>query len=711
MAEDTEHKEEPSPLSEEEVEALSEKFTASWEAADSTHAGPAGAPALPPPGRPNLKRTMLGMPPYSPDAPPTASESDRTATPESTEAIDVDVEVEELPRQKTLLGIQAPDPAFVKKVAESFVVPGAAIPTPVYGGKPSAAAAPEAEPATIRVQTPEAEPPTVRVQAPEAEPATVRVQPSEAAPAPEAAPATEQLALTSQSSSPAESADGVSSPPEPAADEASAAPELREPPAVVEPPALVPLAAEPPPAELQPEPVAPHSHGSAGSAVLSVDTEWPEETPGPPPIAALSPNALAPAAAPDASEVPPPLNPMAPLLTPSAVMAPAIATGSVITAPVVTAPAVAAASELAPRVASPIGPAATPTGLGPVPQGPGLFGWGDPRAAAPVKPTPMPPRVESAPTLGISPRMVTVRMGSMTTTEPAPNAAPAPNAPLAPNAQPAVEAPLAPSPQPVATSTAAKPSDAQQLFPEESTLPTGMVPGRPPPPVGPAQLQSYAPPVAPPPPLGSSPTNEKTIVIDDASSRTPEEEARVVATRLAQRADTLPPQRPRLEIEIPPEFQRSGKRGLWVVGALSVVIVGGALFMLNSGNDTSPKPEEPSATAVKAVTPEPKPAPEQPVAAAQAVDEAADEAPGADADSESPSGVDATASSPTAVAPVAKPKAVSAPANKPVTTAPKKPASTTTTTTKPTATPPSKTTKVKKPPRPASKTIVRDAPF
>ena len=176
MAEDTEHKEEPSPLSEEEVEALSEKFTASWEAADSTHAAPA-EPEGPVPGRPNLKRTMLGMPPYSPDPLPAASVSSAAVTPESTTAIDVEVEADELPRQKTLLGIQAPDPSFVKKVAESFVVPGAGVIAPEFrSGAIPAVPPPEAEPPTVRVQPPEAEPATVRVQPAEAEPATLRVQ-------------------------------------------------------------------------------------------------------------------------------------------------------------------------------------------------------------------------------------------------------------------------------------------------------------------------------------------------------------------------------------------------------------------------------------------------------------------------------------------------------------------------------------------------------
>ena len=126
MAEDTEHKEEPSPLSEEEVEALSEKFTASWEATDSAHAGPGGSDAAAPtgvPGRPNLKRTMLGMPTATPSFEAPAA----TANAETPGLV---IDEEALPRQKTLLGMQAPDPVFVKKVAESFVVPGSQVVVP-----------------------------------------------------------------------------------------------------------------------------------------------------------------------------------------------------------------------------------------------------------------------------------------------------------------------------------------------------------------------------------------------------------------------------------------------------------------------------------------------------------------------------------------------------------------------------------------------------
>jgi hypothetical protein len=212
--------------------------------------------------------------------------------------------------------------------------------------------------------------------------------------------------------------------------------------------------------------------------------------------------------------------------------------------------------------------------------------------------------------------------------------------------------------------------------------------------------------------LGSSPTNEKTIVIDDGSSRTPEDEAQVMAKRMAQRADTLPPQRPRLEIEIPPELQRrSGKTGLWIAGALSLLIGVGAVFALSGGADVPPLAAEKSAE-VKAVMPEPTPAAQKPAAAEPGAGET--EAPSDVAASDVPTDAAAEgstpseASEPVASAPVAaKPNAGSTPVSKPATTAAKKP----TTTTKPTAPPPSKTAKVKKPTKPTSKTIVRDAPF
>lgn len=178
---------------------------------------------------------------------------------------------------------------------------------------------------------------------------------------------------------------------------------------------------------------------------------------------------------------------------------------------------------------------------------------------------------------------------------------------------------------------------------------------------------------------------------------------------MAQRADTLPPQRPRLDIEIPPEFQRrSGKAGLWVAGLLSLVIAGGAMYTLSQSAETPPLSAEQSAD-VKAVLPEPTREPEQPAAAVPASDETADEAMAkADDDANATAATEDSPSAPETGTPIAAPqKPAPSPVSRPTTTAAKKP----TTTSKSTTPPTNKTTKVKKTTKPASKTIVRDAPF
>ena len=106
MAESTEHKKEPNPLTEEEVEALAEKFTASWEAADDgRHSDPddlgpsasTGAPGVrtnSPPGSAELKRTMVGLAPAVRSAIPNQAE-----IPEQSPAADEDDEEGQCLRQ------------------------------------------------------------------------------------------------------------------------------------------------------------------------------------------------------------------------------------------------------------------------------------------------------------------------------------------------------------------------------------------------------------------------------------------------------------------------------------------------------------------------------------------------------------------------------------------------------------------------------------
>src|SRR5690606_39158562 len=96
---------------------------------------------------------------------------------------------------------------------------------------------------------------------------------------------------------------------------------------------------------------------------------------------------------------------------------------------------------------------------------------------------------------------------------------------------------------------------------------------------GPADsAQSYAPPSAPPQPVRSAlPADEKTIVIgEEPQPNVPADQA---AARLAQQADTIPPERPRLaaEVEAIPDFgqgPRKKARVLVAVGLVALVGVG-----------------------------------------------------------------------------------------------------------------------------------------
>src|SRR5690606_29560657 len=127
---------------------------------DAAEAEAGIAQGLPQPGidKPNLKRTMLGMAPAASALIPNSAEqsaSDLGApNDDSDEELDATAGV---PRQRTLLGIQAPDPAYVKKLADSFAQPSAE-PASASTEPAVSAAVAEAAPVSPHAPAPSSEP-------------------------------------------------------------------------------------------------------------------------------------------------------------------------------------------------------------------------------------------------------------------------------------------------------------------------------------------------------------------------------------------------------------------------------------------------------------------------------------------------------------------------------------------------------------------------
>jgi len=224
---------------------------------------------------------------------------------------------------------------------------------------------------------------------------------------------------------------------------------------------------------------------------------------------------------------------------------------------------------------------------------------------------------------------------------------------------------------------------------------------------GPADsAQSYAPPSAPPQPVRSAlPADEKTIVIgEEPQPNVPADQA---AARLAQQADTIPPERPRLaaEVEAIPDFgqgPRKKARVLVAVGLVALVGVGAVVAM--TGGDEAPSASPETEVTSESAKPEKAPAgepvdtnPEQPES--EASEPETDEATSKEAEAAAQAEAEAAAAQakPAALAPkpvkqTYRPAPKKAPAPKKTSTAPRKAA-------KP------------KQPKATSKTIVRDAPF
>ena len=319
MADSTQPKQEPTPLTEEQVEALAERFTASWESLDDSAAAEEGgdSPGASPAAGPNLKRTMLGLAPTTQAAIPQKPEPGTRAT-VADRPSDSDLQTTgSVPRQRTLLGIQAPDPALVEKIAAQMssaqpssaapatpAAPAAPSPAPGYGAgmlapPPDRGPAP-ANPAKAPEPTPESAP--VAIAPPTAEP--VALGPSSPKPGP-ARPTPPAADLTPLPAAQAES---------PGAESAGAArPPIVGwgPPAVVaptpqKPPEPTSTGAEAATAAAAPEPSTPAPEPASASEDVSIDVSVTEPVTVPVEVDIAVPPAAAPepAAAPSLQPAP-----------------------------------------------------------------------------------------------------------------------------------------------------------------------------------------------------------------------------------------------------------------------------------------------------------------------------------------------------------------------------------------------------------------------
>ena len=604
MADSTEHKQEPAPLTEEQVEALAERFTASWEGIDDStvaeeaHQLPA-APAQPL-GPANFKRTMLGLAPTTQAAipqraePPAPNGDDRASNDELQTAGSI-------PRQTTLLGIQAPDPSLVEQLAESLsaeqassiAAPSAPAPAPGYGAgmlgpPPDRGIEPAAVPSKA---SPEPEVTPQLAAAPQGEPAS--------AIPPAAAPLFASVPVNPVALGP-----GLSPEPAPL------------------PPAAADVASTPPaPAESQPAVAQVKAWGSAPNAAAAPDTVLPE------PVVAPTPQL--------AQEV--------------------------------TATGAEAAPEHGPAVAE---PEAFPVEV--------------PIEVAAVEPAPTPAFPEVTPSVPIEVEI--------------------PAEPTATDSLDASWEAASPSPEAAGSSQPPQTEPAPPPATMQATAGAANV----------SAPRTYAPPSAPPQSAASAmQTEERSIVVEGESAAYPRhehEEADAAAARLAQHADTIPPERPRLsDLDIPPDFKaRSGKKvGLWIGAVLAVSIGIGAAVSLSDGGapDPATHAEKESAPDLKAAVTTAADAKQaeraqesQPEAAEDAVENT--DSAQADAATDAPiEGTEREAAKPRVAPAAARAKKIAAP------TAPKQAAAP-----KPTPAPARKATKPKKP-KTKSKTIVRDAPF